>query len=192
MRNSGATVRRLNGFPTAEGTAAQQEGVDVMNNSDEAKIGAGRLAAIYARASQPSERERTPVPEQLDACRVLAGELGYTVPDEARLSDNAPNTTLARPGMTILLTLVRTRRVGAVIVHTLDRLARPESKALEALLREFQRREMPLYVAKIPKGYRYDPVTGRLNHDVAEVAAASREEWRPPEYIIIPREDDRD
>ena len=63
---------------------------------------------------------------------------------------------------------------------------------MQALLRELRRRETPLYVANIAKGYRYDPKTGALLHDPEAVAAANREDARPPEYIVIPREDDRD
>lgn len=156
------------------------------------RIGAGVVAAIYTRAPEPSEHTRTPVTEQLDVSRALAIELGYTVTGEATLSDTGPGTTMARPGLTALLGLITGGRLGAVIVYTLDRLVRPEGQALEALLKELRRREIPLYVAKIPRGYWYDPPTGRLVSDPEAVKAASREEWRPPEYIIIPREDGRD
>ena len=162
-----------------------------MDDSTGTKIGTGRVAAIYARAPEPYEHERPSLAEQLDACRELAVELGYTVTDEATLTETGPGTTVARPGLTALLGLLAHGRVGAVIVYTLDRLARPESKPLEALLKELRRREIPLYVAKIPNGYWYDPATGTLANDPEAVAAASREEWRPPEYII-PREDDRE
>lgn len=162
-----------------------------MDNGIE-KIGTGRRAAIYARASEPSERERTPVEEQIDVCRAVAAELGYAVADGAIYSDTGPGRAMARPGLTALIGALAQGRVTAVFVHTLDRLGRPESKPLTALLKELQRREIPLYIGKIPRGYSYDPATGNLLNDPDEVAAANLVEWRPPEYIIIPREDDRD
>jgi hypothetical protein len=160
-----------------------------MADPNGAKVGAGRPAAIYAREPTLSEHERLPVEGQLDACRALAERLGYSVADEATFADAGPNTTMGRPGLTALLGLIAQRRVSAVITHTLDRLARPESKALEALLKELERRDMPIYVAKIPRGYSYDSGTGKLVVDPEAVAEANREEWRPPEYIPIPRED---
>lgn len=162
------------------------------NDQNEATIGVGRVAAIYARAPEPSDLDRTTVAEQLDAGRALAAELGYTVAPAATLSDSGPGTTMARPGLTTLLGLIAKGEAGAVIVYTLDRLARLEGEALRALLKELRRRETPLYVAKRAKGYRYDPKTGALLHDPEAVAAANREDARPPQYIVIPREDDRD
>lgn len=161
-----------------------------MTDGPREKIGTGRSAVIYARASEPNERERTPVDEQLTACRLFADELGYAVTAETTLSDTGPNVTSARPGLSALLRLVAEGSVHAIIVHTLDRLARPESQLMQALLREMRRREVPIYMARTPRGYRYDATTGELLNDPAEVAEASREEWRPPDYIIIPREDE--
>ena len=155
-------------------------------------VGAGRLAALYARAPDHTDRERTGVEEQLETCRRLAADLGYTVSDEVTLRDTGPGTTMARPGLTKLLGLLADGRAAAVIVHRLDRLARPESDLLAAFQKQLRRRGVPLYVAKTPKGYYYDPATGALLHDSAVVAAANREDARPPEYIVIPREDERD
>lgn len=163
-----------------------------MDDPTVAKIGMGRTAAIYARAPEPSEHARTPVAEQLAAGRALAEELGYTVTDETTLSDTGPGTRMARPGLTALLGLLAKGQADALIVYTLDRLGRPESELLDALLKELRRRDVPLYIAGIARGYRYDPTTGALTHDPGEVAAANREDWRRPEYIIIPREDPRD
>jgi DNA invertase Pin-like site-specific DNA recombinase len=132
------------------------------------------------------------VEEQLAACRALAATLGYAVDDGATIGDEGPNTSLARPGITTLIGLVARDGAAAVIVHTLDRLGRPESEGLEALLREFRRRAVPIYIARTPKGYDYDPATGKLRHDPVAVAAANREDWRPPEYIVIPHESEQD
>ena len=159
-----------------------------MQEQAESRVGAGRLAALYAREPGLSEHERTPVGEQLEACRALASQLGYATSDEATLADTGPGTTMSRPGLTALLGLITQHRVAAVVVYTLDRLARHEGVLLDALLKELRRREVPLYVARTPKGYRYDPATGELAYDTEAVAAANQEDWRPPEYIIIPRE----
>lgn len=156
------------------------------------KIGAGQRAVVYARAPQFNEHDRTPVEVQLDACLALAERLGYTVETEAVLHEDAPNSSLVRPGMTKLIGLVAQQQGTAVITYTLDRLGRLESEGLEALLRELRRRSVPLYVAKIPKGYEYDPATGKLINDPALVAAANREDARVPEYIVIPRETEQD
>jgi hypothetical protein len=156
------------------------------------KIGTGQRAVVYARGPQYNERDRTPVEEQLTACLAMAEHLGFLVEEGTILREDAPNSSLARPGITRLIGLVAQGRVGAMITHTLDRLGRPESEGLEALLRELRRRSVSLYVAKVPKGYGYDPATGRLVSDPALVAEANREDARPPEYVVIPRETEQD
>lgn len=155
-------------------------------------IGAGQTAALYIRESQHNEYDRTPSAEQLAACRALAGTLGYAVTDETTLLDDGPNATLMRPGITKLIGLIAAGQASAVIVHTLNRLGRTDSEGLEALLRELRRREIPLYVANTPKGYHYDPATGKLLHDPEAIHAANQEEWREPEFIVIPRENEQD
>lgn len=153
-----------------------------------ARVGDGRRIAVYLRRPQFNEHDRTTIEEQRAACLAVAGDLGYGVDDEAIIEEDAPNSSLARAGIARLIELIARGRVAAVIANSLDRLGRPESEGLEALLRELQRRGIPIYVARIPKGYRYDPATGKLLHDPALVAAANREAARPPEYIVIPRE----
>ena len=120
------------------------------------------------------------------AAFALVGLRSRAVADEAVLTDEGPGTGSARPGLTRLLGLVAEGRAAALITYTLDRLARNGSTLQETLLRELRRRELPIYVAKVPRGYRYDPATGQLMHDPAEVAEANREDWRPPKYIVIP------
>ena len=160
-----------------------------MTGDEARKVGGGRAAALYARAPDRTERERVPLAEQLDACRALADHLGFVVSDRATLADEGTGTTAASPGLTALLGLLAAGEVAAVIAYSLDRLAKPDSRLQETLLRELRRREIPLYVAKIPRGYVYDPATGALTNDPAEVTAAHREDWRPPEYIVIPTHD---
>jgi len=155
-------------------------------------IGAGRVAALYIRESQYNEHERPASDEQLTLCRDLALALGYTLTDEATLLDSGPNSTLLRPGITKLIGLIAAGQASAVVIHTLNRLGRTDSEGLEALLRELRRREIPVYIARTPKGYHYDPATGKLLHDPEEIHAANREEWREPEFIVIPRENEQD
>lgn len=155
-------------------------------------IGNGRPAVLYLRESQYNEHERTGVREQLTTCRALADALGYAVTDEATLTDHGPNTTLLRPGVTALIGLIAAGKAEAVIVYTLDRLGRTDSEGLEALLRELRRREIPIYIARTPKGYFYDPATGKLMHDPTAIHAANLEDWREPEFFVIPRENEQD
>jgi hypothetical protein len=44
----------------------------------------------------------------------------------------------------------------------------------------------------MPGGYAYDPQTGKLIHDPAAVHEANMREWKPPEFIVIPRENEQD
>ncbi len=151
-------------------------------------IGTGQRAMVYARQPQYNEHDRTTIEEQLRACLAVAATLGYSVAAEAIVEENTPNSSLARPGITRLITILAQGEADALITHSLDRLGRIDSEGLEALVRELRRRKVAIYVGKVPKGYRYDPPTGKLLHDPALIAAANREDARPPEYIVIPRE----
>ena len=152
-------------------------------------IGDGKLAALYARAPEPSEPERTPIEEQLAACRVLAEALGYAVSDEATFQDAGLGRTMARPGISAMIALIAAGGVDAVVVQSVGRLAQPESTPLEALLKELRRRGIRLYLAHVPRGYRYDPATGELVDDPEEVAEATLDAWRAPAYLPVPRRD---
>lgn len=157
------------------------------NNAN--KVGTGKSAALYARMPEPYERDRTSLSEQLDACRKLARELGYATSDENTFTDSGPNTTFGRPGLSAMLASIADGSVQAIVTNTLDRLGRSESRLLEVLLKELRRRKVPIYTAKLARGYRYSVDTGQLLNDPVEVAAASQQDWTPPEYIIIPSED---
>lgn len=174
-------------YPYNEG---QLRRVRLVTEPNATRVGTGKQAAVYARAPHLAEHDRTSVEEQVAACRALADELGYTVAEDAVLSDVGPASTPSRPGVTALLGLVAARRVDAVVVYTVDRLARQESKPLELLLKGLRVRGIPLYIARTPRGYRYDPATGMLVDDPEAVSAANQEEWRPPEYLPIPRKYD--
>lgn len=163
-----------------------------MTEQETQRVGSGQAALIYVRESQYNEHERVTIEEQLAACTALAQRLGYAVSDELTVIERGPNSSMTRAGMMTLIGHVAAGRVGAIITYTLDRLGRPASDALEALLREFRRREVPLYIARTPGGYNYDPQTGKLIHDPEAIHAATLREWQPPEYIIIPRENEQD
>ncbi|HEY8600309.1 MAG TPA: recombinase family protein [Thermomicrobiales bacterium] len=163
-----------------------------MIESEAQRVGSGRAVLIYVRESQYNEYERTSVEEQLAACTTLAQSLGYAMSDELIVIERGPNSSMTRAGMMTLIGHVAAGRVGAIITYTLDRLGRPASDALEALVREFRRREVPLYIARTPDGYSYDPRSGKLVHDPEAIHAATLREWQPPEYIIIPRENEQD
>lgn len=156
------------------------------------RIGEGRTILIYVRAPQYNERERTTVEVQLAAAHALAAHLGYTTAEELTIVEQGPNSSMGRRGVTQLIGHVAAGRVGAIVIYTLDRLGRPDSEALEALLRELRRRDVPLYIARTPDGYGYDPQTGKLLHDPEAIHAATLREWQPPEFIIIPRENEQD
>jgi hypothetical protein len=156
------------------------------------RIGEGQTILIYVRAPQYNERERTTVEVQLAAAYALAAHLGYTTTDELTIIEEGPNSSMGRRGVTQLIGHVAAGRAGAIIIYTLDRLGRPDSEALEALLRELRRREVPLYVSRTPEGYNYHPQTGKLLHDPEAIHAATLREWQPPEFIIIPRENEQD
>lgn len=156
------------------------------------RVGSGKAVLIYVRESQYNEHERVPIEDQLAACTTLAQRLGYAVSDELTIIERGPNSSMTRAGITTLIGHVAAARVGAIITYTLNRLGRPASDALEALVREFRRREVPLYIARTPGGYSYDPQTGKLAHDPEAIHAATLREWQPPAYIIIPRENEQD
>lgn len=153
------------------------------------RVGTGKHVAVYARAPEPSERDRTSISEQLSACRMLARELGYSITDDSTFTDSGPNTTFGRPGLSAMLASVADGSVQAIVTNTVDRLGRAESQLLETLLKELRRRKVPIYTAKLARGYSYSPETGQLLHDPTEVAEANRQAWAPPEHIVIPRED---
>lgn len=156
------------------------------------RVGTGKVILIYAREPQYNERERTTVETQLDAAHRLADHLGYTTAEELTIIEQGPNSSMGRRGVTLLIGHVAAGRADAIVIYTLDRLGRQDSEALEALLRELRRREVPLYIAHTPGGYSYNPQTGKLIHDPEAIHAATMREWQPPEYIIIPRENEQD
>ncbi len=145
-----------------------------MNEVPNETIGSGQRAVVYARHPQYNEQDRTSAEAQLSACFAVAATLGYSVATEAIIEEDTPNSSLARPGITRLITILAQGNATALITYSLDRLGRIDSEGLEALVRELRRREIAIYVGRIPKGYRYDPQTGEPLHDPALIAAANQ------------------
>ncbi len=163
-----------------------------MEQQSAPRIGNGQGIIIYARASQYNELDRTSTAQQVAAGRELAEALGYTISESLTIVEDSPNTSLTRDGIARLIGAIASGEATAIVVHTLDRLGRHESEGLETLLRELRRRNVPLYIAKVAEGYAYDPATGKLSHDPEAVHQATMREWQPPEFIVIPRENEQD
>jgi len=132
---------------------------------DTHKVGAGRLAAIYTRKPVGSDRDRTPPERQREMCEELAVDLGYTTSEELVFADEGPPTSDSRPGLVALMQALIEGRASAVIVDRVDRIARYETKMLELFLNGLRNRHIPIYVARMPRGYRYDLESGRIVQD---------------------------
>ncbi len=137
---------------------------------DTHKVGAGRLAAIYTRKPVGSDRDKTPVNRQLELCEQLAMELGYDTSEDLTFVDDGPPTSDSRPGLMALMQALVEGRAEAVIVDKVDRIARYETKMLELFLQGLRHRQIPIYVARMPRGYRYDLGSGRIVRDDPEHA----------------------
>ena len=82
-------------------------------------------AAVYCRVSGTTqEQEGTSLQSQLEACKKLAIDKGYEVPEEFIISETYSGLTLDRPKLTEMRQWVRSNRIGVVIVYTLDRFSR--------------------------------------------------------------------
>lgn len=82
-------------------------------------------AAIYCRVStEDQEREGTSLQSQLEACKRLAQERDYEVPEEFIAIETYSGLSLERPKLNELREWVRTKEIDAVIAFTLDRLSR--------------------------------------------------------------------
>lgn len=147
------------------------------------------MAAVYASAYPPSHTPKPDIAKQIESCRDLAARLGYTTTEGTTISDNLPSTDMARPGLSRLVGLVVGEEVQAIIVYTSDRLAKLDSKSFEVITNQLRQRNIPLYIANLPRGYEYDPQTGKLLSDTDEIIEAQAEEWRPPLYPFM-RESD--
>src|SRR5438128_7173615 len=84
-----------------------------------------KTAAVYARVSTADQADKGfSLPTQIEACRTLAHQDGYTVPDTHIFVDDYTGMSLNRPQLKPLRALVQQRLVPAVFVYDLDRLSR--------------------------------------------------------------------
>jgi site-specific DNA recombinase len=86
-----------------------------------------RLFAHYGRVSTTDQKDNgTSLETQLQCALIKARELGGTIPDECTIQEDWSGTDLSRPGLQRLYRILEAGKVEGVIIHTLDRLYRPE------------------------------------------------------------------
>lgn len=113
---------------------------------------APQLAAIYARVSTTDQADKGySLPTQIEACQLLAGRHGYTVPGTHIFVDDYTGTSLNRPQFKQLRDLVRQRLVQAVFVYDLDRLSRKLAHQF-LLSEEFEQVGVALRIVTMPDG----------------------------------------
>lgn len=84
-----------------------------------------KRAAIYARVSTDDQAERGySLPSQVEACKLFAVRLGYTVTVEISEDYSGAAPIAERPQAARLDEIVRRREIDAVIVYQVDRLSR--------------------------------------------------------------------
>ncbi len=82
-------------------------------------------AAIYCRVStEDQEKEGTSLQSQLEACKKMAQERGYDVPEGSIVMETYSGLSLDRPKLNEVRQWVRDKEVDTVIAYTLDRLSR--------------------------------------------------------------------
>jgi site-specific DNA recombinase len=120
-------------------------------------------AAIYARVSTEGQEDNYSLPTQLEACRRYGCEHDLAIIADGELVDVASGATLNRPKLDTLRDLVRSGLIDAVIVYSVDRLAR--DPAVYYLLKgEFSRGHVALHyvtrgeIADTPEGVLSDGV----------------------------------
>ena len=83
------------------------------------------MAAIYARVSSNSQKQEETIASQTTALKERAGSLGLVVPPDWIFEDEGfSGSTLVRPALERLRDLVAQVRVGVLLCHAPDRLAR--------------------------------------------------------------------
>lgn len=87
---------------------------------------------------------------QYEACAAFAKSRGYQILDERFDDEGHSGASLDRPALQRLLTLIRSRRIAAVVVHRLDRLSR---RVLDCatLTKDFQESGVRLLVTAMPE-----------------------------------------
>ncbi|HUK17492.1 MAG TPA: recombinase family protein [Bryobacteraceae bacterium] len=108
------------------------------------------LCAVYTRQSVKTESDFTSCEVQYEACAAFAKSRGYQILDERFDDEGHSGASLDRPALQRLLTLIRSRRIAAVVVHRLDRLSR---RVLDCatLTKDFQESGVRLLVTAMPE-----------------------------------------
>ena len=84
-----------------------------------------QIAAIYIRVSTDAQESKGTSPQsQLEDCSQCAREQGYTVPANLIFMEQALGADPERPKLLELLRLVESKKVHAVIIYDVSRLAR--------------------------------------------------------------------
>jgi site-specific DNA recombinase len=84
-----------------------------------------KKVAIYSRVSTDDQAEKGySLPSQIDACRLFAEKLGYTVAFEFTEDFSGATPIAERPQGGRLVDLIKQREIDAVIVYQVDRLSR--------------------------------------------------------------------
>ena len=105
-------------------------------------------AIIYTRVSTPGQAEDgLGLEAQLDVCRGVAAEHGFDVAEE--ISEQGSGAYLEREGLDRARAIVRAKKVDALIVSDLDRLARDEIGTV-ILLSEAQKASVIVYTRSGP------------------------------------------
>src|SRR5258708_13504811 len=81
-----------------------------------------KTAVLYARVSTDEQANNYSLPTQLEACRQLAQQKGYTILKE--FQEDYTGTKLQRPEFDKVQALVEANKAQVVITHDVDRLAR--------------------------------------------------------------------
>lgn len=109
-------------------------------------------AAIYARVSSDRQKENHTIASQTAALLDHAATHGYTVPPEWVFQDEGySGAILVRPGLEALRDLAAEGQIGAVLIHSPDRLSRKYAYQV-VLAEEFSRCGVELIFLKSPAG----------------------------------------
>ena len=88
-------------------------------------LGEEQVAAIYIRVSTEAQQSKGTSPQsQLEDCSDVARENGLTVPDNLIFTEQASGADPERPKLLEVLNLVETRKIDALIILDISRLAR--------------------------------------------------------------------
>jgi site-specific DNA recombinase len=141
-------------------------------SSDQADT--SNMIAIYARVSTSDQADRGfSLPEQIAACRAMAQQEGYAVPDTHVFVDDYTGMSLNRPQLRHLRDLVHQHLVRAVFVYDWDRLSRKLAHQI-LLDEEFEQAGVALRFPTMPNAAK-SPETRLVAHMRGSIAEYERE-----------------